>query len=334
MSISNSKIQSYEKILKNKAYEEYELWISNFALNLENIWNEYSAGVLKHNDDSDDKEKHAIVIGKGPSIKKHNHLNLLADSNFKGSIICCDGKLIDTLKSGVTPDKFPNFYVITIDPLRSIKRNYDDPIVQKYGEKIKAIFSVVSHPDAVQSARDAKMKIHWMHSLVDYNEGKKSFNYITSVMVRSKNHSKGLPAIQTGANVGTSSWFVGWKILECKKIALIGINHGWEETDSWNVILSHTLNNNELPSEPIIINKTTDSFKKLFPKLYNPDLNQYFIIDPIFQLYRNALLEFIERSPEWVSTYNATEGGSIFGKRVNTIKFRDFLEKSSTNSLK
>ena len=29
MSISNSDKVLYEKILKNKAYEEYELWISN-----------------------------------------------------------------------------------------------------------------------------------------------------------------------------------------------------------------------------------------------------------------------------------------------------------------
>ena len=331
MSISKSKIESYEKILKNKAYEEYELWISNFALNLKNIWNEHSAGILNTN--STDTEKHAIVIGKGPSINKHKHLKLLAESNFSGSIICCDGKLIDTLNAGVTPEKFPNFYVVTVDPLRSIKRNYDDPIVQKYGSKIKAIFSVVSHPDAVESARNANMKIHWMHSLVDYNEGKKSFNYITSVMVRSKNHSKGLPAIQTGANVGTSGWFASWKILKCKTVALIGINHGWEADDPWDLILSHTLNNNEMPSESINIDKTTDSFKKLFPKLYNPDLKSYFIIDPIFQLYRSALLEFIERAPKWVSTYNATEGGSIFGKRVKNLKFSEFLTKSASKSL-
>lgn len=324
MSISKSKIAAYEAILKNRAYEEYELWISNFALNLNDIWDEQSASILSLSGSSD-ADKHAIVIGKGPSINKKNHLKLLAQSNFSGSIICCDGKLIDTLKSGVTPDKFPKFYVVTVDPLSSIKRNYDDPIVDKYGSGIKAVFSVVSHPDAVRRARKSGMKIHWMHSLVDYNEGKKSFNYITSVMVRAKNHSNGLPAIQTGANVGTSSWFVGWKILKCNKIALIGINHGWEEDDPWDLILSHTLNNNELPTEPIEIDKSSESFKKLFPKLYNPDLDSYFILDPIFQLYRSALLEFIERSPDWLYTYNATEGGSIFGSRVKNITLKEFL---------
>tara|TARA_Y100000590_G_scaffold303144_1_gene341771 strand:+ start:705 stop:1679 length:975 start_codon:yes stop_codon:yes gene_type:complete len=323
----------YENILKEKAYEEFDLWVSNFALNLKNIWNEFSAGILT-NDDSINKKNHAIIIGKGPSINKKNHLKLLANSNYDGTIVCCDGKLIDTLNAGVTPDKFPDFYVVTVDPLRSIMRNYDNPIVQKYGSKINAIFSVVSHPDAVQSARNSKMKIHWIHSLVDYNEGKKSFNYITSVMVRTKNHSNGLPAIQTGANVGTSSWFTAWKILKCSKIALIGINHGWEPDDPWDLILSHTLNNNEIPTEPISIDRNTKLFKKLFPKLFNPDLKSYFILDPIFQLYRSALLEFIERSPDWVSTYNATEGGSIFGKRVYNIKLNDFLCRSENGTLK
>ena len=264
MSISKSKIAAYEAILKNRAYEEYELWISNFALNLNDIWNEQSASILSPSGSSD--------------ANKH---------------------------------------------LSSIKRNYDDPIVDEYGSGIKAVFSVVSHPDAVRRARKSGMKIHWMHSLVDYNEGKKSFNYITSIMVRAKNHSNGLPAIQTGANVGTSSWFVGWKILKCNKIALIGINHGWEEDDPWDLILSHTLNNNELPTQPIEIDKSTESFKKLFPKLYNPDLDSYFILDPIFQLYRSALLEFIERSPDWLYTYNATEGGSIFGSRVKNITLKE-----------
>jgi len=325
MSISKSELEYREKILKNKAYEEYELWISNFASNLNNIWNEQSASVLSTNS-SVDVDNHAIVIGRGPSIKKKNHLKLLADSNFSGSIICCDGKLIDVLKAGITPDKFPNFYVVTVDPAINHVAFYDDPIVKKYGAGIKGIFSVVSDPNTVERARHSGIKIHWVHSLADLNEGKKSFNYITSIMVRAKNHPKGLPAIQTGANVGTSCWFIGWKILKCNKIALIGINHGWNADDSWDLILK------ELHDHTKPLDKSSASFKKLFPKLLNPDLNSYFILDPIFQLYRNVLLEFIERSPEWLMTYNATEGGSIFGNRVTTITLREFLNEAKINS--
>ena len=307
MSISKSEIAYRENILKNKAYEEYELWISNFASNLSNIWNEQSASILS-GENNTNKESFGIVIGRGPSINKKNHLKLLAESNFSGKIICCDGKLIDALKAGVTPEKFPDFYVVTVDPAKNHVKFYDDPMVKKYGAKIKGIFSVVSDPNTVEVARKSGIKIHWVHSLADLNEGKKSFNYITSIMVRTKNHSKGLPAIQTGAIVGTSSWFVGWKILKCNKIALIGINHGWEGDDPWELIFKDLHDH----KKPLEMDKSSESFKKLFPRLYNPDLKSYFIMDPIFQLYRNVLLEFIERSPKWLSTYNSTEGCSIF----------------------
>jgi len=314
-----------EQSIKNKQYENFDAWVTNFSLNLENIWNEFSAGELAPKIDSS-KENSSIVIGRGPSIKKHNHLKILADSDYQGSIVCCDGKLIDVLKAGITPEKFPKFYVVTIDPYPPIKKFYDDPIISEFGSSIKGIFTTISDPTAVSKARDSGIQIHWMHSLFDYDEGKKSFNQISALMVRAKNHPKGLPAIQTGGNVGTSSWFASWKILKCNTVALIGINHGWEENDPLNLILSHTMSNNELTEKSFDIDTNSDEFKKLFPKIYNPETNSFCILDPIFQYYRSALIEFVERSPDWLTTVNATEGGSIFGERIKTMGFKDFLD--------
>ena len=206
-----------EESMKKIHYESYDQWINNFALNLEYIWKELSAAELTHTADklTENQKSSAIVIGKGPSLKKFHHLELLRESNYNGTIICCDGALIDALKAGVTPEKFPNFLVFTIDTAAGIKRFYDHELVKKYGQKIKGVFSILSHPSAVEQARRSGIKIHWLHSLFDYNEGKKSFNYISSLIIRSKNHPKGLPAIQTGGNVGTSSWFAAWMILKC-----------------------------------------------------------------------------------------------------------------------
>ena len=111
-------------------YESFNKWVENFSINLPDIWNEPSAKKLSPNDDLEQKDRVAIVIGRGPSIDEKNHLQLLANSNFKGSIICCDGKLIDVLNAGITPDKFPNFYVITIDPYPLAKKFYDDEIIK------------------------------------------------------------------------------------------------------------------------------------------------------------------------------------------------------------
>ena len=173
----------------------------------------------------------------------------------------------------------------------------------------------------MDAARKSNIQIHWIHSLFDYNEGKKSFNQISATMVRSKNHVNGLPGIQTGGNVGTSSWFVSWKILKCSKVILIGINHGWEEDDSRETIIRHGLKHLS-----INIEESDHNFKKLFPKIFNPDIQKYCILDPIFQFYSTAFKEFILRSPSWLTTINATQGGSLFGERIKTMNFNDFLK--------
>ena len=313
-------------------YESFNDWIENFAINLPNIWNESSAKKLSLNNDLEQKDHVAIVIGRGPSIDEKNHLQLLANSNFKGSIICCDGKLIDVLNAGITPDKFPNFYVITIDPYPLAKKFYDDEIIKKYGSKINGIFSTIVNPEVVEQARQSGIKIHWVHSLFDYNEGKKSFNQISALMVRAKNHKNGLPAIQTGGNVGTSAWFVAWKILKNNVVGLIGINHSWQETDSWEKIISHgrTAQANVYGENiSVEMNQDNPEFDKLFKKIYNPEFDCSGIVDPLFQFYSEALKEFISRSPSWLSTINSTEGGVIFGNKIKCMKFQNFLDEHS-----
>jgi len=307
---------------KNHYKKNYENWVSYFALNLENIANEYSARELDPTFKTGNNllDTSAIVIGAGPSVKKNKHLELLSSSNYKGSIICTDRMLEPVLKAGITPEKFPKFYVATIDPAELLKKFYQDPIITKFGNKINGIFSSVVHPNIVANARKAGIKIHWIHSLFDYNEGKKSFNQISGLMVRAKNHKDGLPAIQTGGNVGTACWFIAWKILKCNVIGLIGMNHGWDDDDNWDEILAHS-------NAPLNINRDSDEFKKLYPRIYNPDFDCFGIQDPTYQYYCNATKEFIKRSPKNLKTINATEGGSLFGERILSTTFKKFLEE-------
>ena len=73
-----------EKVMKKVYYEfdtavSYKIWVKNFALNLENIWKEKSAKKLTENTVSDS----VIVIGRGPSLKNHDHLNKLKSSNLE-----------------------------------------------------------------------------------------------------------------------------------------------------------------------------------------------------------------------------------------------------------
>ena len=117
-------------------------------------------------------------------------------------------------------------------------------------------------------------------------------------------------------------FFIAWMILKCSTVTLIGINHGWEEDDSWDTIMRHGTKDLS-----INIDKNSSSFQKLFPKVFNPDIGKYCVLDPIFQFYSTALKEFISRSPSWLTTINATEGGSIFGERIICQKFTEFLNQ-------
>jgi len=310
-----------ESTMKNIHYQSYDDWIRNFALNLENIWDGYSAKKLS-SFNSSQNENSSLVIGRGPSLKKQKHLELLANSNYRGNIVCTDGGLVTALEMGITPDKFPKFHVVTIEPYSRVEKLYNNPIVEQYGSKIKAILPTIASPTVVERIKNSGIAIFWLHLLFDYNEGKKSFNHISSQMVRSKNHLNGLPAIQTGGNAGTASWFVSWQILKCSTVGLIGINHGWEEDDPWEKIISHGFENPEK-----LIDKDESALNKLIQKIYNPEFECYCYLDPIYQFYSTTLKEFISRSPSWVNTINATEGGSIFGDRIQCMTLKKFLEK-------
>ena len=47
-------------------------------------------------------------------------MKLLANSKYDGNIVCTDGALKSVLEAGITPDKFPKFFVISVDPDRDL----------------------------------------------------------------------------------------------------------------------------------------------------------------------------------------------------------------------
>lgn len=303
----------FEKITLEKYYDE---WIHNFSLNLNNIQNDHSARELTPQTNSNSLSS-ALVIGRGPSIKKHNHLEILSKSNYKGTILCSDGSLADVLKAGITPEKFKNFFVITIDTQERQKKLYEDPIIKKYGNKIKCILSSTVSPLTYNKIKETGMDVYWIHTLVDYNKGKNSFNYISGIMTKTERHPKGLPAIQTGGNVGTSAWVVSWTLLKHSHVGLIGIDHGYYS--------------NERSSDDHFLPKNTDKnsneFKKAYPEIHNPEFNVSCQQDPIFQYYSNALKEFILKASKFVKTVNATEGGTIFGEGIECTTLKFFIDK-------
>lgn len=309
-----------EKVFKKSNYDiYYDNWIKNFALNLDHVWNEHSARDLVN---LTSQESSAIVIGRGPSLIKNNHLDLLKKSGYEGNIICSDGILMTVLKAGITPDKFEKFFVVTIDSQDHQKKFYEDDIVLQYGNKIKCILATTVSPSTYEAVKKARMERYWLHTLFDYDKGNSSFNYISARMVKSKNHERGLPAIQTGGNVGTSSWVIGWSLLKSTTVCLIGLDMGYPSD-----VNLEQLNYHKFPEG---IDKNSEAFKKAYPVIYNPEFNCECRQDPIFQYYCNALKEFIFKTSDKIRTVNASEGGALFGDGIKCMRFKEFLHQHKT----
>jgi len=302
---------------KNTQETYYDDWIRNFSLNLEQIWTGHSAKELAYN--KKNFESSSIVIGRGPSLLKNNHLEILANSNYNGNIVCCDGALPNVLQAEIKPKKFKNFFVVTIDSQIHQKKFYEDPITLQNAKGIKCILSTTVPPSTYQAAINAGMEVYWVHTLFDYDKGKSSFNYISGIMSKAKNNLIGLPAIQTGGNVGTSSWIISWAILKSKTVCLIGLDQGYP--------VGTPLEDMNFHGNLEDLDPDSDIFKKAFPVIRNPEFNTDCIQNPLFQYYCNALKEFIEKASSKVKTINATEGGALFGKNIECMKFQNFLNK-------
>jgi len=290
------------------------LWCENFAINLQKIRDGKALNDLV----GYGKNKPAIVVGAGPSLYKNRHLQLLAKSDFDGIVLISDRVLIDSLKSGVTPEKF-DIIVGTVDGNRDlIWQHYDDPIVDKYGDRLKAVFASTAAPNAAERAEKAGIEIYWYNPPLDDWRKNESLTRLMGMMTKTEKRPKGIGVLRSGGQVGCGLNIMAHAVLGCKKTALIGIDCGYlpetpiEKTDYYKQLLSMAKGN---------INEV----KKYFKKIYNPYFKCECLVDFMFDSYRDIWMETIRALPPDHVVYNCTEGGCLFGKDIPCIRFEDFL---------
>ena len=311
-------------LIQNGTRAMIDLWMYNFARNVSDILDGNSVrlqSVFKNNSKSMKNHKpnnSAIVIGGGSSVYEKNHLGTLANSNYKGAILCTDRMLVTCLKNGITPEKFPQFFVLTTDPYQITIKFYNDKIVKKYSKGISAIMSTCTIHETIEICKNSGLNIFWFHPLIDDFRKQESINKIMNMMSKSDKNPDGFPGLQTGGNVGCFSWIFSWAILGCSPVGLIGLNMGvdgntpLEKTQHYDQVLNHFDNDKS-------------KVAKRYRKVFNKDLGTESLLDPVFDFYREAFLDLVVRTPRWTKTINATEGGSLFGKRIKNMKFVDFL---------
>lgn len=143
--------------------------------------------------------KKCIVIGAGPSLERYDQLKTLAKSKYKGKLIVTDLILKKVLDAGITPDKFPLFYVVSSEDGGDVQPLFHHDIIGKWADKIRIILFTV-HKDVESYIKGLKMTTQI-----------KNDTFETSLL----------------ANVGGMCWYAAWKYLNCNEIAMIGMNHSY-----------------------------------------------------------------------------------------------------------
>jgi hypothetical protein len=299
------------------------LWSRNFAENLP-----YIRGGKAINDlEGYAKGKPIVIVGAGPSVWKNKHLQLLAESNFEGVVAVCDSMLKHALKAGVTPEKFKDYLVGSVDGNRElIWKLYDDPLVDRYGKNIKALFTTMVAPNTRERAERAGIEIYWYNPSYDDWRKSESFTRLAGMMTSTERRPKGIGCIRSAGQVGASLWAIAFSVLNASPIALIGVDCGYldgtpiEETAYYKAILE-------------MVGGDVKMATRYFRRIYNPYFKCYCLVDFAFDSYRKIWLELAKLVPREYVTINCTEGGSLFSEEIKSMKFKDFLDHYKEENL-
>lgn len=208
-----------ERISRSTKEHLFELWVRNFADNLPYIREGKTIADLVPPEPEKVPKSAGIVVGAGPSIWKHKHLEMLAESDFDGKVILCDRMTIPALKAGVTPEKF-DIYIVGVDGAPIIAKWYDDPIVDKYGPDLKVCIITSTHPDVRKRLEKAGAQIYWFNPIFDDWRRNESFTKLQLIMTKSEKLPKGVPSMSALGHAGGCAWVMAHSLLRCSPICL------------------------------------------------------------------------------------------------------------------
>lgn len=205
-----------------------------------------------------------LILSAGPSLYRKKIIERIY-GKFNGTVIATDGAYLQCLRGGVLPA-----YVISIDPhptrmirwfgdpdleknskgddyfdrqdldVRMRKVSADDnayniELVNQTAKLTRFIVASTCPENVIARLRKAKANLYWFAPLVDDPDSSDS---LTRQMVEITD----LPAMNTGATVGTAAWVFAHQILRSKNIAVAGFDFSYpfgtklEQTQEWNML--------------------------------------------------------------------------------------------------
>jgi hypothetical protein len=296
----------------------FPMWMKNFAENIPYIRSEKSHSISELAVPAvvDKPEHSAIVIGRGPSVFQHKHLEVLADAkakgNYAGLVVASDGILLECLKEGIIPD-----LTVSVDGSTLIKKWYDDPLVDS---RLKVALPVTIDNSVYQTCIDHGCTVYWFVPQFDFYYAKESVTKVMRLMTRTPKNPDGLVMTSLGGNSGAAAWVFAAFVLKCSPVCLIGIDFGYPE----NTKLVDTPYYSSMIQQPVDVDVAYD-------EIYHPYFKTKAHIDGVFTGYKETFLNLQNTVEAWYikagGTINATEGGCLYGQGIKCMPFKEFLEK-------
>jgi len=271
-------------------------WMRNMAVNMPEILKGKDIKDLpKHLNES------CLVIGAGPSVKRFRQLDVLAQSNWKGIIICADKQLIPLLKRGVKP-----LAVCTVDGEAIIKKFYDDPVVDRYKDDVKAVFSAVTvHPEVVKRCPFEK---YWFVPLWDSPLKVTSLTRTFHLMTQKS-------MMGAYGNSGACAWAIA-HFIGANPIGLIGVDYAYYTDDIRKTTYFESLK----------VLSGGDMEKLLGFYKRTKTWAGYEVVTDIYWLtYLQMFLPALNKAK--VTTYNLSPLSIITNEKVKGMRLEKFLEK-------
>ena len=279
----------------------------------------------------------AIIIASGPSLHLQNPVENILAEQYAGTIVCADGALPYCLRNGLIPD-----YVVTLDPHPTrIVRWFGDPdldsaalaqddyfrrqdldphmeekelernselitLLNQNAHGIKCIIATCSSRAVRDRCISSGMQLYWWNPLYDDIDTEDSITR----QAYNINHA---PCLATGGNTGSSAWVFASVILKKTQIALVGMDFGYAP--------GTPLNKTQYYKEALDL--FGDKIEDAFIDIFNPYTQEHWFTDPTYYWYRQVFLNMIQQTNG--TTYNCTQGGTLFGDRLEFKPLLEFL---------
>lgn len=255
-----------------------------------------------------------LVVSAGPSLYFSRSLYRLR--GFTGQVVATDSAYIQCLKAGIEPD-----YVVTIDPHPTrIAVLFGATSQDDYFERARAdhgfeqaeenqrlvdenrtkLVIACSAPESVVE-RTKDFERYWFAPLVDDPDAEG----LTKQMVELTQ----IPALNTGGTVGSAAWAFAHLVLKAEKIAVVGMDFGYQlgtplkNTQEWNLL------------------KGEQNISEFYPVLKGHWGDAY--TSPTYYWYRQNFLDLLKAADARVT--NCTEGGLLHGESVDCMGLEEWL---------